>query len=201
MFLAGSVAMATAGRSSPPRCANRLIYERSPYLQQHAHNPVDWYPWGQEAFDKAKRENKLIFLSVGYSTCHWCHVMEEESFKNQEIGEIMSKNFVCIKVDREERPDVDKVYMTFVQATSGGGGWPMSVWLTPDLRPFVGGTYFPPEDSAHHVGFRTVLLRIAEQWRQNQEALLQSSQRILEALRSLSRVGTQDQQAAPPAQE
>uniref|UniRef100_A0A8V1AN33 Spermatosis associated 20 n=1 Tax=Gallus gallus TaxID=9031 RepID=A0A8V1AN33_CHICK len=193
--------MATAGRSSPPRRANRLIYERSPYLQQHAHNPVDWYPWGQEAFDKAKRENKLIFLSVGYSTCHWCHVMEEESFKNQEIGEIMSKNFVCIKVDREERPDVDKVYMTFVQATSGGGGWPMSVWLTPDLRPFVGGTYFPPEDSAHHVGFRTVLLRIAEQWRQNQEALLQSSQRILEALRSLSRVGTQDQQAAPPAQE
>ncbi|OXB76992.1 UNVERIFIED_CONTAM: hypothetical protein H355_014814 [Colinus virginianus] len=200
-FLAGSMAMATAGRGSPPPHTNRLIYEKSPYLQQHAHNPVDWYPWGQEAFDKAKQENKLIFLSVGYSTCHWCHVMEEESFKNREIGEIMSKNFVCIKVDREERPDVDKVYMTFVQATSGGGGWPMSVWLTPDLKPFAGGTYFPPEDSAHHVGFRTVLLRMAEQWRQNQEALLQSSQRILEALRSLSHVGTQEQQAAPPAQE
>ncbi|XP_065591569.1 spermatogenesis-associated protein 20 isoform X1 [Cyrtonyx montezumae] len=201
VFLAGSMAVATAGRGSPPPRTNRLIYEKSPYLQQHAHNPVDWYPWGQEAFDKAKQENKLIFLSVGYSTCHWCHVMEEESFKNQEIGEIMSKNFVCIKVDREERPDVDKVYMTFVQATSGGGGWPMSVWLTPDLKPFAGGTYFPPEDSAHHVGFRTVLLRMAEQWRQNQEALLQSSQRILEALRSLSRLGTQEQQAAPPARE
>ncbi|NXC45148.1 SPT20 protein, partial [Penelope pileata] len=185
----------------PPRHANRLIYEKSPYLLQHAHNPVDWYPWGQEAFDKAKRENKLIFLSVGYSTCHWCHVMEEESFKNEEIGEIMNKNFVCIKVDREERPDVDKVYMTFVQATSGGGGWPMSVWLTPDLKPFVGGTYFPPEDNTHHVGFRTVLLRIAEQWRQNQDALLQNSQKILEALLALSQVQAQGQQAAPPAQE
>ncbi|KAK2528523.1 Spata20 [Columba guinea] len=125
VFITGSVTMATGGTTSPPsipRHTNRLINEKSPYLLQHAHNPVDWYPWGQEAFDKAKKENKLIFLSVGYSTCHWCHVMEEESFKNKEIGEIMSKNFVCIKVDREERPDVDKVYMTFVQAREGRAG-------------------------------------------------------------------------------
>nr|XP_042703903.1 spermatogenesis-associated protein 20 isoform X3 [Chrysemys picta bellii] len=166
VFLRGGPAMATGGkssRSSIHRYTNRLINEKSPYLLQHAHNPVDWYPWGQEAFDKAKKENKLIFLSVGYSTCHWCHVMEQESFKNKEIGKILNDNFVCIKVDREERPDVDKVYMTFVQATSSGGGWPMSVWLTPDLKPFIGGTYFPPEDGIYQVGFRTVLLRIADQ--------------------------------------
>ncbi|XP_010001058.1 PREDICTED: spermatogenesis-associated protein 20 [Chaetura pelagica] len=196
--------MATGGTGSPPsapRHTNRLINEKSPYLLQHAHNPVDWYPWGQEAFDKAKQENKLIFLSVGYSTCHWCHVMEEESFKNEEIGEIMSKNFVCIKVDREERPDVDKVYMTFVQATSGGGGWPMSVWLTPDLKPFAGGTYFPPEDGVHRLGFRTVLLRIAEQWKENKDALLENSHKILEALRYTSETRVQGQESPPPAKE
>ncbi|NWR70015.1 SPT20 protein, partial [Centropus unirufus] len=186
---------------SAPRHTNRLAKEKSPYLLQHAHNPVDWYPWGQEAFDKAKKENKLIFLSVGYSTCHWCHVMEEESFKSEEIGEIMNKNFVCVKVDREERPDVDRVYMTFVQATSGGGGWPMSVWLTPDLKPFAGGTYFPPEDGIHRVGFRTVLLRIAEQWKENKEALLENSQKILEALLHLSEVRAQGQESPPPSQE
>ena len=126
--------------------ANRLALEKSPYLLQHAHNPVDWYPWGEEAFAKARAENKPIFLSIGYSTCHWCHVMAHESFENPETAKIMNDHFVCIKVDREERPDVDKVYMTFVQATTGSGGWPMSVWLTPDLKPFLGGTYFPPED-------------------------------------------------------
>uniref|UniRef100_A0A8C7K5Z7 Spermatosis associated 20 n=1 Tax=Oncorhynchus kisutch TaxID=8019 RepID=A0A8C7K5Z7_ONCKI len=145
------MASGSEGQGSPPstpqRPPNRLGQERSPYLLQHAHNPVDWYPWGQEAFDKARSEDKPIFLSVGYSTCHWCHVMERESFEDEEIGKTLSDNFVCIKVDREERPDVDKVYMTFVQATSGGGGWPMSVWLTPDLRPFIGGTYFPPKDN------------------------------------------------------
>ena len=121
---------------------NRLAHEKSPYLLQHAHNPVDWYPWGEDAFAKARRENKPIFLSVGYSTCHWCHVMAHESFENEEVAAIMNREFVNIKVDREERPDVDRVYMTFVQATTGSGGWPMSVWLTPDLKPFVGGTYF-----------------------------------------------------------
>ncbi|KAM6317306.1 spermatogenesis-associated protein 20 isoform 1-T1 [Podargus strigoides] len=204
IFLTGSVTMAMGGRTSPPsvpRHTNRLINEKSPYLLQHAHNPVDWYPWGQEAFDKAKQENKLIFLSVGYSTCHWCHVMEEESFKNKEIGKIMNENFVCIKVDREERPDVDKVYMTFVQATSGGGGWPMSVWLTPDLKPFAGGTYFPPEDGIHRVGFRTVLLRIAEQWKENKDALLESSQKILEALLHMSEMRVQGQESPPPSKE
>ncbi|KAM9258534.1 LOW QUALITY PROTEIN: spermatogenesis-associated protein 20 [Cariama cristata] len=200
-FLTGSVTMATGGTTSPPRVpryTNRLINEKSPYLLQHAHNPVDWYPWGQEAFDKAKKENKLIFLSVGYSTCHWCHD-EEESFKNKEIGEIMNKNFVCIKVDREERPDVDKVYMTFVQATSGGGGWPLSVWLTPDLKPFVG-AYFPPEDGVHRVGW-TVLLRIAEQWKENRDALLKKSQKILEALLLSSEICVRGQESAPPSKE
>ncbi|XP_066518725.1 spermatogenesis-associated protein 20 isoform X3 [Hoplias malabaricus] len=167
----------------PPKHTNRLSKERSPYLLQHAHNPVDWFPWGKEAFDKAKTEDKPIFLSVGYSTCHWCHVMERESFEDKEIGKILSDNFVCIKVDREERPDVDKVYMTFVQATSGGGGWPMSVWLTPELRPFIGGTYFPPRDSGRRPGFKTVLMRIMEQWQNNREALETSGERVVDALR------------------
>lgn len=169
--------------STSHRHTNRLAQERSPYLLQHAHNPVDWYPWGQEAFDKAKSEDKPIFLSVGYSTCHWCHVMERESFEDEEIGRILSDNFVCIKVDREERPDVDKVYMTFVQAISGGGGWPMSVWLAPDLKPFIGGTYFPPRDHARRPGLKTVLGRIIEQWQNNRSALESSGDKILEALK------------------
>ena len=125
---------------------NALATETSPYLLQHAENPVDWLPWGEEAFAKAKREDKLVFLSIGYSTCHWCHVMERESFENDAIAAVMNRNFVNIKVDREERPDIDATYMAFVQATSGQGGWPLSVWLTPDALPVVGGTYFPPED-------------------------------------------------------
>uniref|UniRef100_A0A3Q3DZV0 Spermatosis associated 20 n=1 Tax=Hippocampus comes TaxID=109280 RepID=A0A3Q3DZV0_HIPCM len=178
--------MASGGEgppATPPRHTNRLAKERSPYLLQHAHNPVDWYPWGQEAFDKARNDDKPIFLSVGYSTCHWCHVMERESFEDEEIGKLLSDNFVCIKVDREERPDVDKVYMTFVQATSGGGGWPMSVWLTPDLRPFIGGTYFPPRDHGRRPGFKTVLTRIMQQWQHNRSNLESSGDRILEALK------------------
>uniref|UniRef100_A0A3Q2C6R7 Spermatogenesis associated 20 n=1 Tax=Cyprinodon variegatus TaxID=28743 RepID=A0A3Q2C6R7_CYPVA len=180
------LSMASGGdqaTSTRHKHTNRLAQERSPYLLQHAHNPVDWYPWGQEAFEKAKREDKPIFLSVGYSTCHWCHVMERESFEDEEIGNILSNNFVCIKLDREERPDVDKVYMTFVQATSGGGGWPMSVWLTPDLRPFIGGTYFPPRDQGRRPGFKTVLMRIIEQWQSNRAALESSGERIMEALK------------------
>ncbi|XP_068923625.1 spermatogenesis-associated protein 20 [Petaurus breviceps papuanus] len=178
---------------------NRLIHEKSPYLLQHAYNPVDWFPWGQEAFDKAKDENKPIFLSVGYSTCHWCHVMEEESFRNKEIGQILNEDFVSVKVDREERPDVDKVYMTFVQATSSGGGWPMNVWLTPDLQPFVGGTYFPPEDGLTRVSFRTVLLRIRDQWKQNKAMLLENSQRVTASLLARSEITVGDRELPPSA--
>jgi uncharacterized protein len=161
---------------------NRLAHEKSPYLLQHAHNPVDWYPWGDEAFGKARRENKPIFLSVGYSTCHWCHVMAHESFESEEVAAIMNREFVNIKVDREERPDVDRVYMTFVQATTGGGGWPMSVWLTPDLKPFVGGTYFPPEERYGQPGFKKVLERIATAWKENHENILEQGGKIVAAL-------------------
>src|SRR5438067_703129 len=165
-----------------PEHTNRLTHEKSPYLLQHAHNPVDWYPWGEEAFAKARRENKPIFLSVGYSTCHWCHVMAHESFESEEVAAIMNREFINIKVDREERPDVDRVYMTFVQATTGGGGWPMSVWLTPDLTPFVGGTYFPPEDRYGRPGFPTDLHRISEAWHRDRDRIIDSSSELLEAL-------------------
>jgi uncharacterized protein YyaL (SSP411 family) len=162
---------------------NRLSHEKSPYLLQHAHNPVDWYPWGEEAFAKARRENKPIFLSIGYSTCHWCHVMAHESFEDKDTAAIMNREFVNIKVDREERPDVDRVYMTFVQATTGGGGWPMSVWLTPNLQPFVGGTYFPPEDRYGQPGFKKVLERIAAAWKENHEKITEQGASIVDALR------------------
>ncbi len=161
---------------------NRLIHEKSPYLLQHAHNPVDWYPWGEEAFAKARREKKPIFLSIGYSTCHWCHVMERESFENEEVAAFMNSRFVSIKVDREERPDVDRVYMTFVQATTGGGGWPLNVWLTPALKPFVGGTYFPPEDRNGQPSFLKVLRRIAEAWEQDHGKISESGNQIMNAL-------------------
>ncbi len=144
---------------------NRLAAERSPYLLQHAENPVDWYPWGDAAFAKARDEDKPIFLSIGYSTCHWCHVMEHESFESPAIAEQLNRDFVPIKVDREERPDVDRVYMTFVQATTGAGGWPMSVWLTPALKPFYGGTYYPPSSRWGRPGFAEVLEEIARVWK------------------------------------
>ncbi len=163
---------------------NRLAGEKSPYLLQHADNPVDWYPWGEEAFAKARRENKPIFLSIGYSTCHWCHVMAHESFEDAETAALMNQEFVNVKVDREERPDVDRIYMTFVQATTGGGGWPMSVWLTPNLEPFVGGTYFPPEDRYGQPAFRTVLQKIAGVWKEDQDKLKHQGAQIVEALRS-----------------
>lgn len=166
-----------------PEHTNRLGQEKSPYLLQHAHNPVDWYPWGEEAFAKARRENKPIFLSVGYSTCHWCHVMAHESFENEEVAAIMNREFVNIKVDREERPDVDRVYMTFVQATTGSGGWPMSVWLTPDLKPFVGGTYFPPEERYGQPAFTKVLERIATAWKEDHDRIVEQGSKIVEALR------------------
>jgi uncharacterized protein YyaL (SSP411 family) len=160
---------ATAGVPSPQTenkypYTNRLIHEKSPYLLLHAHNPVDWYPWGEEAFAKAKRENKPIFLSIGYYTCHWCHVMERESYSDPAIAELINRWFVAIKVDREERPDIDNEYMSFVEATTGSGGWPMNVFLTPDLKPFFGGTYFPPDDKYGHIGLRKLLPRVAEVW-------------------------------------
>jgi uncharacterized protein YyaL (SSP411 family) len=165
---------------------NRLGKEKSPYLLQHQYNPVDWYPWGAEAFEKAKRENKPIFLSIGYSTCHWCHVMAHESFENEEAAKMLNENFVSIKLDREERPDVDRVYMTFVQATTGGGGWPMSVFLTPDLKPFLGGTYFPLEDKYGRPGFKTILARVAEGWKSDREGIIQHGARVVEQLREYS---------------
>jgi len=167
------------------RVPNRLASEQSPYLLQHKDNPVDWYPWGQDAFDRARRENKPIFLSIGYSTCHWCHVMEHESFENPAIAEVLSRDFVSIKVDREERPDVDRVYMTFVQATTGSGGWPMSVWLTPRLEPFYGGTYFPPEARWGRPGFIEVLEEIARVWREEQGKVEQSASTIVGRLQSM----------------
>ena len=154
---------------------NRLIQEKSPYLLQHAHNPVDWYAWGPEAFAKAQVENKPIFLSIGYSTCHWCHVMERESFENERIAALLNRDYVAIKVDREERPDVDRVYMTFVQATTGSGGWPMSVWLTPEREPFFGGTYFPPETRWGHPGFESILTQIAAAWRTDRDQIVESA--------------------------
>ena len=147
---------------------NKLINETSPYLLQHTHNPVDWYPWGEEALAKAKKENKPIFLSIGYAACHWCHVMERESFENEKIAEILNKHFISIKVDREERPDLDDIYMTAVVAISGSGGWPMTVFLTPDLKPFYGGTYFPPEDKWGRVGFKNLILHLNDFWQNDQ---------------------------------
>src|SRR5262245_38458818 len=143
-----------------PRYTNRLAGEPSPYLRQHAHNPVDWYPWGDEAFEKARAEGKPVFLSIGYSTCHWCHVMEEESFEDEELAAVLNERYVAIKVDREQRPDVDAVYMSAVQAMGHGGGWPLTVWLTPDRRPFYGGTYFPPRGGSR--GYRFGLLDLLQ---------------------------------------
>lgn len=159
---------------------NRLINEKSPYLLQHAHNPVDWYAWGKEAFDKAKAEDKPIFLSIGYSTCHWCHVMEKESFENETVAKVLNEYFIPIKVDREERPDIDKIYMSFVVASTGSGGWPMSVFLTPDRKPFYGGTYFPPEDRYGRPGFVTLLEKIHTKWTSQKEQVKASSEQFLE---------------------
>jgi uncharacterized protein YyaL (SSP411 family) len=177
-----------AAQANTVKHSNRLAREKSPYLLQHAHNPVEWYPWGEDAFAKARKENKPIFLSVGYSTCHWCHVMERESFENHEIARVMNEYFVAVKVDREERPDVDRVYMTFVQATTGGGGWPMSVWLTPDLKPFVGGTYYPPEDQSGRPGFRSILLRIAEAWKTDRDKIIGSASQMTQQLQQYTTV-------------
>jgi hypothetical protein len=162
--------------------ANRLAGETSPYLLQHAHNPVDWYPWGEEAFARARGEDKPVLLSVGYSACHWCHVMERESFEDPEIARQMNENFVCVKVDREERPDVDQIYMQAVQSMTGHGGWPMTVFLTPEGVPFYGGTYFPPAPRHGLPSFPQLLQGIAEAWRTRRAEVLQSAQRVVSEL-------------------
>ena len=165
---------------------NRLSLETSPYLKQHEDNPVDWYPWGEEAFEKARSEDRPILLSIGYSTCHWCHVMAHESFENEEIAALMNQWFVPIKVDREERPDVDAIYMSAVQAMTGSGGWPMTVFLTPDLQPFYGGTYYPPEDAYGRMGFRRLLHAIENAWSTKRDEVLTSAQSLTDHIRSSS---------------
>lgn len=162
---------------------NALIHETSPYLLQHAHNPVEWLPWGEAAFAKAKAEDKLVFLSVGYSTCHWCHVMERESFEVERVAAVMNHHFINVKVDREERPDIDATYMAFVQATTGQGGWPMSVWLTPEGKAVIGGTYFPPEDKHGRAGFTRLCHEIGRLWRDDRVKMESSATRVMEHLR------------------
>lgn len=162
--------------------ANRLAGEKSPYLLQHQYNPVDWRPWGEEAFAEARRLGRPVFLSIGYSTCHWCHVMAHESFEDEAIAQLMNDNFINIKLDREERPDVDRLYMAFVQASTGSGGWPMSVWLTPDGKPFFGGTYFPPVDRYGRAGFPNVLLQLAKVWRDSPDRVEGEGTRVMAAL-------------------
>ena len=172
--------MTTSGRP------NRLIHETSPYLRQHAHNPVDWYPWGPEALGRARREDKPIFLSIGYSTCHWCHVMAHECFENESIAALMNQHFINIKVDREERPDLNETYMTVLQLLTGRGGWPMSVFLSPDLKPFYAGTYFPPEDRGGLPGFPRLLLALSESYHQKRDLIAKMGQELESRLKLLA---------------
>ncbi|MCK8816796.1 thioredoxin domain-containing protein [Natroniella sulfidigena] len=177
--------------TSTEQKANHLIDEKSPYLLQHAYNPVDWYPWDEKAFAKAEREDKPIFLSIGYSTCHWCHVMEEESFEDEEVAEFLNEHFVSIKVDREERPDVDNIYMKVCQALTGRGGWPLTVVMTPDKEPFFAGTYFPKESRMGRPGLLEILRGIQSAWEDDRSALLQSSSQIMEAIKQKEKVDSQ----------
>ena len=178
---------------------NRLSREKSPYLLQHAHNPVDWFPWGDEAFAKAAAENKPVFLSIGYSTCHWCHVMERESFENDDVARLLNDHFVAIKVDREERPDVDRVYMLFVQASTGSGGWPMSVFLTPERKPFFGGTYFPPDNRYGRPGFGAILQNLARAWKEDRARIETSGTQVLAQLREYAEVSVDGADAGKEA--
>ena len=169
-----------------PKYTNRLFFETSPYLRQHAHNPLNWYPWGDEAFEAARKLGRPVLLSVGYSTCHWCHVMEEESFDNEEIARYLNENYVAIKVDREERPDVDAIYMKAVQLLTGSGGWPMTVWLTADRKPFYGGTYFPTHDGERgaRVGFITLLRKLRELYNTQPERIAQASAQLAHSIQN-----------------
>src|SRR4051794_12323221 len=175
--------MASHNQNTQP---NRLIHETSPYLIQHAHNPVDWYPWGEEALNAAKNEDKPILLSVGYAACHWCHVMAHESFENEATAALMNDLFINIKVDREERPDIDNIYMTAVQAMTGGGGWPMTVFMTPDGVPFYGGTYYPPTPRYQMPAFSQVLNAVADAYKNRRPELLESGANLLAHMRQAS---------------
>ena len=176
-FVAMITLLDISGRGAEPdRKANRLIREKSPYLLQHAYNPVDWYSWGEEAFAKAKREDKPIFLSVGYSTCYWCHVMEKSSFEDSEVAKLLNEDFVAIKVDREERPDIDEQYMLATQLVTGRGGWPNSVWLTPDRKPWMAGTYFPKPE------FMSALRQLAEIWKRRRAEVNPQADSLAQAI-------------------
>ncbi len=188
----------TNAPAGAPKPTNRLAQEKSPYLLQHRHNPVDWFPWGDAAFERARKEDKPILLSIGYSTCHWCHVMERESFEDVATAKVLNEHFVSIKVDREERPDLDKIYMTFVQMTTGSGGWPMNVFLTPDLKPFYGGTYWPPEPKHGRPAFTQVLGRVAELWKEKRSDIADSANDIATRLKAMAE---HDSQNAFPAGE
>src|ERR671934_193511 len=177
---------------------NHLVTESSPYLLQHQNNPVDWYPWGPEAIERARKGEKPIFLSIGYAACHWCHVMEHESFENEPIARYLNEHFVSIKVDREERPDLDQIYMNAVQMMTGQGGWPLSVFLTPDLRPFTGGTYFPPEDRYGRPGFKRLLLALAEAWKNRRDEVERSSGQLTDHLQQLGRLEPAEGELGPP---
>jgi uncharacterized protein YyaL (SSP411 family) len=185
-LVTASSALSVKATEAPIRTDSHLANEQSPYLRQHADNLVDWYPWGEEAFQRARDENKPIFLSIGYSTCHWCHVMERESFMDAVTAKILNDHYISIKIDREERPDIDSVYMAFVQSTTGSGGWPMSVWLTPELKPFFGGTYFPPEGNYGRPGFKDLLTRIAESWKNDFSEIEANAHGIVEHLKTMS---------------
>src|SRR3954471_17944458 len=175
--------------------ANRLIHETSPYLLQHAHNPVDWYAWGEEALARARAEDRPILLSIGYSACHWCHVMERESFENPGTAELMNASFVNIKVDREERPDLDGIYMQAVQAMTGQGGWPMTVFLMPDGQPFYGGTYFPPRSAHGRAGFVDLLEAVDDAWKNRRNELQEHAGELSEAIRAHTRIAPPSGQA------
>jgi len=165
---------------------NHLKDEKSPYLQQHVHNKVDWYPWGDKAFQKAKNENRPIFLSIGYSTCHWCHVMARESFEDKEIARLLNDVFVAVKVDREERPDIDSVYMTVCQLITGSGGWPLTILLTPELQPFFAGTYFPKEGYRGSIGLKDLILNVKDLWQERRSEVINSARDIIKTLKETS---------------
>jgi len=172
---------------------NHLANEKSPYLIQHVHNPVDWYPWSDEAFKKATNENKPVFLSIGYSTCHWCHVMARESFEDAEIGRLMNDTFVSIKVDREERPDLDNIYMTVCQLMTGSGGWPLTIIMTPDKKPFFAGTYFAKESSYGRQGLKDLILNVKELWNTKPEEIYTSAHTLIDALWKISDISSGDE--------